>query len=111
MSQEKLCPNSIYPEIKPFSQPGHISGYPTGPNCRAGQLVEGHAGWRTFRPEIDRAKCTGCWMCYLLCPDAAIYKNENRAAVNYDFCKGCGICARHCPTRAIVMKKEHENER
>lgn len=109
MSQETKA--SIYPVIQPLPRPEHIDQYPVGTNCPAGQLVEGHAGWRTFRPVVSREKCTGCWLCYLLCPDAAIFKDEGKAAVNTDFCKGCGLCARHCPVQAITMVKENEHER
>ncbi len=101
----------IYPEIKPFKQPTHIDEYPTGPGCQSAQLVEGHASWRTFRPVIAAETCTACWLCYLLCPDAAIFKTEGKAAINYDFCKGCGVCAKTCPTGAITMIKETEHER
>jgi len=103
--------NPIYPAITPFQQPHHIDDYPTGPGCPSAQLVEGHAGWRTFRPIINQEKCTACWLCYLLCPDAAIFKNNNKATINYSFCKGCGVCAKACPMNAIDMAKENENER
>lgn len=101
----------VYPQIIPFQQPRHIRDYPQGPGCASGRLVEGHAGWRTFRPIVDRNQCTACWQCYLLCPDAAVYKSEGKAAINTDFCKGCGICAAACPTKAIEMIKEADYER
>lgn len=109
MSQDKKA--KIYPAIIPFKQPHHINDYPTGPGCDSAQLVEGHAAWRTFRPLVNAEKCIGCWQCYLLCPDAAIYKHENKAVINYDFCKGCGVCAKACPTQAITMIKEVDDVR
>lgn len=73
----------------------------------AGYLVSKNAGWRTQRPVVDDARCTGCWMCYMLCPDGTIFKTqEGTAAVDYDFCKGCGICAKACSMGAISMFAE-----
>ena len=103
--------DSIFPDIISFDPPQHIDEYPVGPGFRAGHLVEDHAGWRTFRPVVSEDECTGCWMCYLVCPDGAVYKRDGRAAVNYRFCKGCGICAHQCPTGAVSMQKESDHER
>jgi len=55
---------------------------------------------------VDENLCTGCNICAIVCPVAAIEKNENEVAqVNEDLCKGCGICAAHCPERAITMQR------
>ena len=73
----------------------------------AGYLVSKNAGWRTQRPVVDASRCTGCWMCYMLCPDGTIFKTqEGTAAVDYDFCKGCGICAKACNMGAVSMVAE-----
>lgn len=73
----------------------------------AGYLVSKNAGWRTQRPVIDVDACTGCWMCYMLCPDGTIFKTlDSKAAVDYDFCKGCGVCAKACAMGAISMVAE-----
>jgi pyruvate ferredoxin oxidoreductase delta subunit len=109
VSQDKKA--TLYPVITPFVSPQHIDEYPTGPGCPSGHLVEGHAAWRTLRPVVTPETCTGCWQCYLLCPDAAIYKDNSKAAINTDFCKGCGVCAKACPTQAITMIKEVDHER
>ncbi|MCK5674343.1 MAG: 4Fe-4S binding protein, partial [Spirochaetales bacterium] len=48
-----------------------------------------------------------CYQCYLLCPDGAIAKTDNKKIeFDYDFCKGCGVCAHECPFNAIEMIKE-----
>ena len=97
----------IKPEIKDFKSPKHIRDYPTGPSFDAGHLVSINAGWRTFKPVVDLAACTGCYQCYLLCPDGAIAKTDNKKIeFDYDFCKGCGVCAHECPFNAIEMIKE-----
>jgi pyruvate ferredoxin oxidoreductase delta subunit len=76
------------------------------------QNMEGAAGrtgaWRTRRPALDEAKCNGCLLCWILCPDSVIDKDTRR--IHYDYCKGCGICAKECPQQAIRMQKEGEHE-
>lgn len=99
----------------------------------AGHLVDTNAGWRSVRPVIDEAACTGCLQCYLHCPDGTIFKvarasnaegartgregdsvasrraaSADVVAVDYDFCKGCGICANVCRFKAVAMVHETE---
>jgi len=62
--------------------------------------------WRTFRPEIDKEKCSKCYTCWKYCPDTAIDIIDEYATVNYDFCKGCGICANECPKKCIKMVRQ-----
>ena len=75
-----------------------------------GNTVEYLTGdWRSMRPERTDEKCVKCGECWMYCPDAAIYIDENGYyAVDYDYCKGCGICAKECPHGAIVMVEECE---
>jgi pyruvate ferredoxin oxidoreductase gamma subunit len=67
-----------------------------------------HTGdWRTFRPEIDYAKCTDCMICYAYCPESAMsVGGDGRVHIDYDNCKGCMICATECPLRAIGQERE-----
>jgi len=60
--------------------------------------------WRTYRPQIDLAKCTGCQLCWIYCPDAAIDRTSRKIDLLY--CKGCGVCAKECPAKAITMVTE-----
>ena len=101
----------------------------------AGYLVAKNAGWRSLRPVIDAAACTGCLQCYLYCPDGAIFKasaadmaaspaqsqapatGAARAAtpaqavfVDYDFCKGCGICVKACRFGALSLVPERREQ-
>lgn len=64
--------------------------------------------WRTFKPVLDKEKCTKCLICYIYCPDGAIiWKPETEEIeFNYNYCKGCGICANECPIKAIEMVLE-----
>jgi pyruvate ferredoxin oxidoreductase gamma subunit len=86
----------------------------------AGMLTQKNAGWREVRPVIDHEKCTGCFQCYMACPDGTIYKTREallgsgspsaKIDVDLDFCKGCGVCARVCPVSCIAMVPEGAKE-
>lgn len=63
--------------------------------------------WRTFRPVIDRKKCTRCLLCWIFCPEGCITRRaDDTPEVNYDYCKGCGVCANECRLGAIEMERE-----
>ncbi len=63
--------------------------------------------WRTTRPVVDLEKCTGCYVCWLYCPENTIVKTgDGKVAIDYDYCKGCGVCAEVCPFKAIRMVEE-----
>jgi len=105
----------IIPQLHTLQQPPSAFD---GSTCfEAGHLVSRNAGWRSTRPVVDAAKCTGCLKCYLYCPDGAIFKThaanvahgpQAAVAVDLDFCKGCGICARICGFDAIAMIPERQ---
>jgi len=48
-------------------------------------------------------KCIRCDLCFLLCPDLAIFK-DNPYRVNEMYCKGCGICNAICPRSVIELR-------
>lgn len=62
--------------------------------------------WRTFKPVLDKDKCTKCMLCWKFCPEACVQIVNNELKINYDYCKGCGICAEECPKEAIEMVEE-----
>lgn len=94
------------PHVQVYKRPKHIKDYPVGSTFTAGFLVDKNAGWRTFKPVVDREKCIGCLRCYLVCPDGVIFKSEGKVDIDYDFCKGCGVCEHECKVKAITMVKE-----
>lgn len=64
-------------------------------------------GWRVFRPEIELAQCTRCFICFVLCPEGAIELDEQHyPVVDYAHCKGCLVCVTECPPKAISEVRE-----
>lgn len=65
------------------------------------------ANWRSTKPLIERQMCTNCLICWIFCPEPAIFMDENGLVqIDYEHCKGCGICAEECPRKAIRMVME-----
>jgi len=66
--------------------------------------------WKTMRPVIDMAKCTGCGICVKYCPDAALsladVNGKKKVVVDYYHCKGCLICLGECPFKACTSEVE-----
>ena len=55
--------------------------------------------------EYDPAKCTGCGMCWVVCPHAVFAENRGKAElVRYEACMECGACRMNCPSNAIVVQ-------
>ena len=77
-------------------EPGSTKKYKTGE-------------WRTYIPIIDQEKCIKCGKCWMVCPDAAIFKTpEGKFMINYTYCKGCLLCEKECPLKAISHKVEEK---
>lgn len=51
--------------------------------------------------ELENNKCTGCQLCYNICPVGAIMMQENEEGYLHpiinDKCINCGLCAENCP--------------
>jgi pyruvate ferredoxin oxidoreductase gamma subunit len=64
-------------------------------------------GWRVYRPVIDLAHCTRCFLCFALCPEGAVHLDTaNYPVIDYDHCKGCLVCAAECPPKVISEVRE-----
>jgi len=62
---------------------------------------------REASPEWDKDKCIRCGLCYVYCPDGAIYRaDDGYFEAELDKCKGCGICHRECWFGAVTMVME-----
>jgi len=71
--------------------------------------------WRLQRPVVRAERCTGCYLCWLYCPEAVIDMAEGAGprgqdipVIDYEYCKGCGVCATACPVKAIEMVDEEQ---
>lgn len=91
----------------------HVPTHFLGPEgvpilCKTGNAAARHTGaWRTFRPVIDRAICSRCGICALVCPDGAIATDaDGYPVIDYDNCKGCLLCHQECPLSCIPERKE-----
>jgi 2-oxoacid:acceptor oxidoreductase delta subunit (pyruvate/2-ketoisovalerate family) len=62
--------------------------------------------WRSLRPVIDAARCTGCLICWKFCPEACVGLTDKVPAIGLSYCKGCGVCVAECPPKAIRFEDE-----
>jgi 2-oxoacid:acceptor oxidoreductase gamma subunit (pyruvate/2-ketoisovalerate family)/2-oxoacid:acceptor oxidoreductase delta subunit (pyruvate/2-ketoisovalerate family) len=62
--------------------------------------------WTNEKAVIDREKCNACLLCYALCPEGIIRREDDQLTVDEKYCKGCGICAEVCPIKAINMTEK-----
>ena len=67
--------------------------------------------WSRYKPVIDHDECTKCRICFVYCPDSAIFIDKNDLPnVNYNACKGCDICHTECPVNAISLVQRKGSE-
>ncbi len=63
-------------------------------------------------PEKEAARCfscgfcNNCGVCWALCPDFAIKKENGHFEFVYDYCKSCKICVSECPSGSLEMVSE-----
>lgn len=94
---EKLKGWRDLPQGGVMVKPGKSADYDTG-------------DWRTERPIWDEEICIHCLLCWIYCPDTAVFVEDGKmTGFDYDHCKGCGICEYECPKEgAIIMRPESE---
>lgn len=79
---------------------------PLAPN---GGFQESTAGLAPAQMEAEAGRCfkcgtcTGCDLCYLLCPDISIVKSKAGYRIRAEHCKGCGQCEATCPRHVLEM--------
>ena len=63
------------------------------------------AGLKIPKFEIDQSKCTKCGLCLkeFACP--AIYEENGEYKINPEICTGCAVCFQICPAKAIRVKE------
>ena len=85
---------------------------PEGDVLEAGTAAAFHTGdWRSERPLWHPDICIQCLICWIVCPDSAVFTKEGKmTGFDYDHCKGCGICANECPTKPKSISMEPEKK-
>lgn len=79
----------------------------TGPIAwMSSKTVSTASSWRTMRPVLISAKCTGCMVCWKFCPDVAVEMEGKKVRFDLNVCKGCGVCFAVCAPKAIEMVTE-----
>jgi carbon-monoxide dehydrogenase iron sulfur subunit len=60
-----------------------------------------------FKPYV----CVQCGTCKKVCPEEAIFRNEETGAYTVipEKCTNCGICAENCPQQVIVHRDDMSN--
>ena len=54
------------------------------------------------RPEVDRARCDACGLCFVACAEGAMgLDSDDIPDVDEQRCGGCLACARACPLGAL----------
>jgi len=54
---------------------------------------------------MEKEKCVGCGMCFLVCPHAVFAMTDSLAVIrNRDACIECGACSLNCPAEAISVQ-------
>jgi ferredoxin len=56
---------------------------------------------------VDQAECTGCALCYEVCPAGAI-SVDGSAQIDSAKCTACLACVKQCPQGAIAVKYPEE---
>lgn len=60
---------------------------------------------KRFYYYINEEKCTGCHICFEVCPKKAISgKPREIHNINQDLCIRCGMCYNSCPIKSIEKK-------
>jgi len=53
------------------------------------------------RTVVDKGLCTGCGMCYAVCPNSVIeidaFRNKGEPIFDYQKCSECNLCLESCP--------------
>jgi len=57
---------------------------------------------------VDQEKCSGCRICYSICPVMAIKTENKKAIIIEEKCLGCSNCNQRCPQNAVKMVPREE---
>jgi len=103
VSKLSLCalggtaPNPVLSTIRYFRKEYEAHIYDK--KCPSGVCKE------LFYYEIDEAKCNGCHVCFLRCPQEAISGEKKKVhTIDQEKCIKCSICYESCKVDAVAIK-------
>jgi len=69
------------------------------------ERIEGHEAVspQCVKAIVDKEECTGCALCYEICPAGAI-SVDGSANIDPAKCTACLACVKQCPQGAIAVK-------
>jgi Pyruvate/2-oxoacid:ferredoxin oxidoreductase delta subunit len=81
------------------------------------ELLKGAWTAHDAMPVIDKEKCTGCGLCAMDCPTAALTVSRSGEEDAYrllfwrDRCDSCRICEKSCPENCLKLERIPEGDR
>ncbi len=60
--------------------------------------------YKTNTLEYNAGRCTGCAMCWTVCPHGVFAEGKKAKLVDQEACMECGACALNCPADAITVE-------
>lgn len=54
--------------------------------------------------KFEIEKCSGCGICYSICPFEAISRNGEEIKIDFEKCQLCGMCSSICPSSTIKIE-------
>jgi carbon-monoxide dehydrogenase iron sulfur subunit len=84
-------------------------------NCEPAPCLDACLSGAVYRENnvvmLREERCTGCWMCIMLCPYGVVgRRREERIAVKCDLCpeQETPVCVESCPTKALVYTEAED---
>lgn len=84
-------------------------------NCEPAPCLDACLSGAVYRENnvvmLREERCTGCWMCIMLCPYGVVgRRSEERIAVKCDLCpeQETPVCVESCPTKALVYTEAED---
>ncbi len=107
LSPLSIGPSQPTPLTTHLSLPSLVSSLTNRLAASSGHVIS--AGSVPFgRLELDRSQCTGCGLCALDCPTAALRIASNADSIRLLFehqsCVGCGQCVKACPEECLRLE-------
>lgn len=99
--------NEMVDSVKEFLSKQEVSVIVAKRECQLlATRAKTKSGIKIPKFEVSQPKCTKCGLCLneFACP--AIFKEGGSFFINTDLCTGCAVCFQICPYHAIQVKEE-----